>query len=196
MIVLSDTVKDIIESGYMSFFYLVNINHERFYTTAPYNIVMDNGNTFYSDGGLIGVEPPRISSVVDRASYKIQVADVDFSLKSYFEQGAVGDRITVRVGFFNTLGVTRDGIAPGDAFTQLANTIIMYRGAIDAQAYEIDMAQNTAVASIEGSSPMADLDLVKVFVTNRENMRRKNPWDSAFDKVFEGSGEITLQWGK
>lgn len=196
MIKLSTTVKDIINSGYMSFFYLVNINDERFYSSTPFNIVMDDGNTFYSDGGLIGVEPPRISSVVDRASYKIQIGDADFSLKSYFESGAVGDKLAVRIGFFNTLGVTRDGIAPGDAFTQIANTILVYKGAIDAQAYEIDMAQNTAIASIEGSSPMADLDLVKVFVTNRENMRRKHPTDTAFDKVFEGSGEINLKWGK
>lgn len=196
MIVLSNTIKALIQSNLLNFFYLVQIKDDMFYTSAPFDLVMQDGNTYYADGGLTGVEPPRSSAVVDRATYKIAFADPTQSLKNYFESGATGDDVTVRLGFFNTLGYTADGTVEGDYFKQLSNTIIVYKGVIDTQTFAIDFSQGSIIATIECSSPMADLDLIRSFFTNKDSLKTKNPTDTAFDDVFDGSSEISLRWGK
>ena len=196
MIKLSPIVKQLIESEFLSYFYLVTIDGNKHYCSAPFDVTMSNGITYLSDGGLVSVEPPRMSAVVDRATYKITFADADFALKPYFEAGATGDTVTVRLGFYNTLGVTTEGIAPGHYFNNMKDTVITYQGVVDSQAYEIDYQQETAYAVIECSSPMADLDLVKIFYTNKDSMKVKHPNDTSFDDVFAGSGAINLKWGK
>ena len=196
MITLSPTVQELVESDMLNYFYLVSIKDDMNYTTAPFDLGMQNGVTYSADGGLAGVEPPRVSAVVDRATYKIAFADPEQTLKSYFESGATGDDVSVRLGFFNTLGREVEGIPPGGYFKQLANTLLVYKGVIDTQAIDIDPAQGTILATIECSSPMADLDLVRAFFTNRDSMKTRNPNDGAFDEVFSGASEVQYNWGK
>lgn len=74
--------------------------------------------------------------------------------------------------------------------------MIAYSGVVDSQAIDIKLDEMTVVASIECSSPMADLDLVRSFHSNKESMKSRNPADTAFDQVFVGSGEISYKWGK
>lgn len=196
MIELSQTISNILEGYTLNFFYLVSIRETDHYTSASHDILMENGITYISDGGLFSVESPRMSSTVDRASYKIAFTDPTFAMKSYFESGATGDKITVRLGFYNTLGEIVDGVEPGDYFPQMANTIVAYQGVVDSHMYDINIAEGSSIATIEGSSPMADLDLVKSFFTNKESMKIRNPDDTAFRDVFSGSGAISLKWGK
>jgi hypothetical protein len=196
MIQLSTTVAQIAASQNIKYFFLVTLKGTDNYTTAPYDLTMDNGITYISDGGLQDVEPPRISSTVDRSNYKISFADVNFAFKSYFEEGATGDTIEVRVGFYNTLSDTTESIEVGKPFTQMSNTVVVYKGVIDSQSYAVDIENSEVVAIIEGSSPMADLDLVRARFTNKDSVQQFNPNDTAFDKVFEGSGQIKLKWGK
>lgn len=196
MILLSPTVTQIINSQLMTFFYLVTLKNDMFFTSAPFDITMQDGITYFADSGLIGVEPPKASSVVDRATYKIAFADPSQSFKSYFEAGATGDDVIVRLGFFNTLGYAVESTDPGDYFKQLSNTIIVYKGVVDTQTFNIDPSQSDITATIECSSPMADLDLVRSFFTNKDSMRARNPNDSAFDQVFDDASEVQYQWGK
>jgi hypothetical protein len=196
MVNLNPVVKDIIESQYIKYFILVTIRDQLRFTSLPFDITMSDGFVYTSDGGLSGIDPPNISSTVDRSSYKITFIDSNFLLKSYFESGATGDPVSVRLGFYNTLETTIDNVEPGQLFTNIDYTMLIYRGVIDGQSYSIDIQNNEITALIEGSSPMADLDLVKLFYTNKESMRAKNSNDSSFDKVHEGSGSIKLKWGK
>lgn len=196
MIALSNTVAQIAASQNIKYFFLVTLKGTDNYATTAYDITMDNGITYLSDGGLQDVEPPRISSTVDRSNYKVSFADVSFAFKSYFEEGATGDSIEVRIGFFNTLSTITDGIEVGSPFTQMANTVIVYKGVIDSQSYAVDLENSEVLAIIEGSSPMADLDLVRARFTNKDSLQQFNSVDTAFDKVFEGSGQIKLKWGK
>jgi len=196
MIALSNTVSQIVASRTIKYFFLVSLKGTDHYTTAPFDLTFDNGVTYISDGGLTDVEPPRISSTVDRATYKVSFADVNFALKSYFEEGATGDVIEVRVGFFNTLDVTTEGVEVSQPFKQISNTVIIYKGVIDSQSYTVDIENSEVFAVIEGSSPMADLDLTRSKFTNKDSGQQVNPNDTAYDKVFEGSGQIKLKWGK
>lgn len=199
MIQLSNTVKQILQSDDIKFFYLVRIlrsvNPLNF-TTTPHSILMSDGLTYNSDGGLVEIEPPKISAIVDRAPYRISFTDASYQFKSYFETGAIGDTMIVRLGFYNTLGSVINGIEPGQPFTNISDTLLVYQGAIDSADYNIDVELGEAIATIIGSSPMADLDLVRPFYTNKNSMAQRNLGDTAFDKVFDGSGQITLKWGK
>jgi hypothetical protein len=48
---------------------------------------------------------------------------------------------------------------------------------------------------LEGTSPMADLDLVKNFIASKNGMDQKSTSDTSFDQIYDGS-EITIRWGK
>jgi hypothetical protein len=196
MVKLSSTVETIVRLQRIKYFFLVTLGTDKFFTSLPYDITMGDSITYLSDSGLLGVDPPLITSTVDRSSYKVTFSDVNFLLKSYFEQGATGDNLSVRVGFFNTTEASIGEVAVGDPFTNLADTVLVYRGIIDSQKYQIDLSENEVYAVIEGSGPMADLDLVRPYFTNKDSALQRNGGDTSFDKVAEGSGQIKLKWGK
>lgn len=199
---LSSAVNTMLSLYNTKSFFLVELSGlSRYHTTLPFNITMSNGITYTSDGGLVGVDPPRLSSVVDREAYKISFADFSYDFRTAFNQGIVGDPLTVRIGFFNTsdsavAGFTGTLVQPGQVFTNINDTIIVYEGVIDNHSYDIDVPGSSSTCLIEGSSPMAHLDLVKSFFTSRDQMRQVNTSDSSLDEVYKGSGEISLRWGK
>jgi hypothetical protein len=195
MILLSDTIKSIIELDRIKYLFLVSIGSKH-YTSNPFDVTLSNGINYISDGGLTNIDPPTFSNTVDRSTYSVGFTDVSSELKSYFEEGATGDAFSVRIGFYNTLDVQTEGVEVGGIFTQISNTILIYKGVVDAQNYSLSFDNGGLTAKIEGSSPMADLDLVNPFYTNKDSMQQINPGDTAFDKVFDGSGQIKLKWGK
>jgi len=196
MIQLSQAINDIILLDRINFFFLVSIGNNRHYTSNSFDVTMSNNITYLSDGGLTAVDPPTFSNTVDRATYSVIFTDVTSEFKSYFEEGATGDSLIVRIGFYNTTDNEVNGIAVGDILNNISDSILAYKGVIDTQAYSVNFSNGEINAKIEGSSPMADLDLVRPFFTNKDSLRQRNPNDSAFDKVFDGSGEIKLKWGK
>jgi hypothetical protein len=203
MLKLSNTVNQIIASRNIQYFFLVTIESAspifgtRRYTSNPYDITMDDTFTYTSNNTLLSVDPPKLSNTVDRASYTLSFSDTEFLFKSYFEEGATGDAVTVRLGFINSLDVTLDGITPGNYFPQITNSVLVYKGVIDGQKYQLELdEESSAVVQIECSSPMADLNLVKPFFTSKESMRQKNSNDTSFDSNYQGSGQIKLKWGK
>ena len=178
-------------------FFLVELSGlSRYHTTLPFDITMSNGRTYTSDGGLIGVDPPRLSSVVDREAYKISFVDTNYEFRNYFNSGVVGAPLKVYLGFFNTSEETINSIEPDEIFNNINDTITVYEGVIDNHSYEIDFSNSSIICVIEGSSPMAHLDLVKTFSTSRDQMDQYNTSDTSLDFTYQGSGEIALKWGK
>jgi hypothetical protein len=183
------------------YFFLVGIGGTDYSTSLPYSIVMSDGITYNHDNGLVAVEPPRLSTTVDRESYKITFADPQFLMRSYFEAGAVGDSIVVRIGFLNpTTGLMTgsDGVsvAPGMPFRDLRDTIMSYGGVVDNHGYTLDFGEGNVRATIEGSSPMADLDLVKTFQTSKECINQFRSGDTSYDQIYQGAQGIVYKWGK
>jgi hypothetical protein len=199
MITFSNPIALQLGSGNIKYFFLVTINNMH-YTNAPFNITMSNGITYFSDGGLSGVEPPRLSSSVDRASYRVIFSDSQFQFRSLFEEGITGKPIEVRVGFFNALfeeilDSNNTPVDTGQIFYDIRDSFLSYRGVVDTYSYSIDPNESVTVV-IEGSSPMADLDLVRSFYTNKDTLNQYDSTDNSFDKVHEGSGVLKLRWGK
>jgi len=194
---LSSAVNTMLSLYNTETFFLVELEGlSRYHTTLPYDITMGNNITYTSDGGLIGVDPPRLSSVIDREAYKIRFSDLAFEFRDSFNAGIVGEKIKVYLGFFNSSEQTINSVPPSKIFTNMSDTILIYEGVIDSHAYDINISNSESICLIEGSSPMAHLDLVKVFHSTKQQMREYSTTDSALDFSYQGSGEISLKWGK
>lgn len=201
---LSNAVNTLIFEKNISYFFLVSLDITsaiQHYTSLPYDITMGDGNTYSSENSVYGVDPPRISDIVDREAYKISLSDPSFLLKYYFEDGIIGRDVSVRIGFINSTDSDIQGhddtlVYPGEVFKDMNDTILIYAGAVDNHGYTIDIRNSEVIATIEGSSPMADLDLVKTFYTSKNSISQRSSTDTCFDSVHEGSGSIQVRWGK
>jgi len=156
--------------------------------------------TFGASSGLIEYESPRQSSAVDREVYKITYIDPTFQFRAYFEAGLTGARVTTYLGLFNSTAspVMSGGVSipPGQPLTGAEDLIIAYSGWVDTQGYTIDPDSGTVIAVLEGSSPMASLDMSKPFRTTKEDMRTVNLNDTSFDEIYTGVSRVSYAWGK
>jgi hypothetical protein len=191
---ISTAVKTLLELNAIIPFYLVSVGTTLKHTSLTQDLSV-NGVTYLGDNKLVAIQPPRLSSVVDREAYSIIYADPDFELRPLFEAGFSGSLITVSIGFFNISGGTLGGVAPGEPMTNPDDIIISYQGTVDSQTYSVNF-DGAVTAGIEGSSPMGALEMTKGFYTSKNNMRERNPNDTSFDEIYEGSKGIALRWGK
>jgi hypothetical protein len=196
MIVINPVISQILSSKNVKYFYLVTLEGLGAFTSLPYNVTMSDNITYTSDGGLLYIDPPSLSSVVDRSMYKVSFVDPDFTLKNFLDQGAVGKNVSVRIAFFNTLDSTVDSVEVGQPFLNLQYTILLYRGIIDTYSYDINLEENTSRVELEISSPMADLDLIKPYHTNKDFSSQLNPNDTAYNEIYDGAQSVKLKWGK
>lgn len=194
----SQSILSLLSSDNISVFYCVHLtlgSTQLYHVNLPYDVTIPGLGTFLADNNLLSIEAPKLSTVVDRETYKITYLDVDFDFKPIFAAGAVGSPVSVYIGFFNTSESTLGGAAPGRPMLQREDIILAYRGIVDTHGYVIDQDEQPT-CGIECSSPMASLDLKKVFNTSRNSMRSIAPSDSSFDQVYEGSAQSNLLWGK
>jgi hypothetical protein len=194
--IYSDSELQLVDKENIEYFFLVKLSNKILAATAPYDVQMSDGNIYKSENSITLIDPPRLSTSVDRATYKMVFSDNNFEMRSFFEDGAVGSLIEVRMAFYNPFNKIINNIEPTFPFTNIEDTILIYKGVVDSASYSIDVEGGQILAYIEGGSPMSDLDLVNTLFTNKDSLRGKYPNDSSFDKSFEGSGEISLKWGK
>lgn len=192
----SPNVLAVINTDDLSIFTLVEIllNVPIRHTTLPYDVTIDGIGTFDSDNGLVSIEPPRVTSVVDRAPYKVTYTDPDMFYREEFEKGMVGTTVKVWVGFINTSDGLLGSTPPGKPMLNQEDLVLAYAGVVDTHGYNINGESCTLV--LECSSPMADLGLVKPFYTSKDSVRQRGYLDTAFDQVYSGAKGIDLLWGK
>lgn len=194
----SSAIRQIIDSGSISIFYLVEILGKTFtirHTNLPYDVSVAAIGDFSSSNTLKGVEAPRQSSVVDREAYKITYSDNSYDMAGVFAAGITGAKVSVYIGFMNTTENTIGAAPPGFPILDKNDMIVGYKGFVDAPSHTVN-PDGEVTAVIECSSPMADLGLVKPFVTSPEQVHRVDPTDTCMDEVFTGSSKVELEWGK
>lgn len=187
MITFSSTISSILQGVSIESFYCVKIGS---YKTTSFNTNITLGaDTYQSDGRLLLVDPPRISATVDREIFKVTLADSDFYLANLFQGGIVGSVLDVKLLF----------IDPATSLPILTtnDVLTIYKGIVDNISIGIQTG-NTGEANItiSGASPMNDLDLTRTFYSSKEYIRGRYPFDSCFDQIYEGSGPVSLKWGK
>jgi len=182
----SSKVQSILDSGDIRFFYLIDLYFTNTYRLTSYSHdITYEGNTYTSDGGLFEIDAPKLSSIVDREAYRVIIADFNDQLLAEIRSNIVGKDITVRVGFIDP-----------DTDTPLLNSsdiVYAYKGFVDQP--EIVNDWDTKLASLQGTSPMADLDMINSYVTSRDSIKQRNALDTSFDEIYDSS-ELDLKWGK
>ena len=171
-----------------------NLSSQYFrYTTLPWDFSY-GGETFLTVNGLMGLDPPRISKVLDKETYNISISDPNFTLRPFFEGGGgrlVGTNMSILAGFVNMTETTIYGTPPGEDFGEYFK---LYEGYVDTADYSV--SSEDVVLSITGSSPMGPLDLTRSLITSKNWIQRQYNGETGYDQVFEGSKEINLNWGK
>jgi len=186
MRILSPTVESILDSGNIKFFYLIDLYFTNTYRFTSYTSdIYFKNNNYVSDGGLFEIDSPKVSSAIDREAYRVVIADLSNQMLAEMRANIVGKDILVRAGFINP--------STNQPLLSQADVITVYKGFVDKP--EIINDWDTKIASIEGTSPMADLDMINSFITSRDSMHQRNSNDSSFDEIYDSS-ELNLKWGK
>lgn len=185
MIEFSQRLQSLLSQPAISPFYCVAIGDYKT-TTFHSPITLSNGEAYQADGKVFSLDPPSIGSIVDRAQYKIGLADPNQEFASKWAEKPVGGLVTVRACL-----VDLETRLPE---TDVANTFIVYRGRVDGITFS---AQGTdAILTVSCASPVMALQMSKSILTTSDSARKYNPSDAAFDQVYEGAGVIQVKWGK
>jgi hypothetical protein len=182
----SSTVQSLINQDTVDFFFLIDLEFSTTYrlSSLPYNVTF-NGNTYEANGAILEVDSPRFSSVVDRESYRVVVVeDENNTFKTEIENNVVGKNITARVGFLDS---------NGDPVLNVDDTLLVYKGYVDSPAISNNF--DNKIVTFEGTSPMADLDMVISFIGSKNGIKQKDSNDESFSNVY-GESIIKLKWGK
>ena len=167
----SSTVESILSSGNIDFFFLIKLSfNSNYYITSYSDDIVYDGNTYSANGGLFEVDSPKFSSVVDREAYRIVVLDNLNAMKTEIESNVVGKPIEVKLGFVDS---------SGSPITNTADVLSIYKGYVDNPVISNDWERK--VVTFEGTSALADLDMINSFVTSRDGMDQKSSTDTSFD---------------
>jgi len=163
------------------------------YTSLPYDFTYES-NLYLCDSNIVNLDPPRISDTIDKESYTLTFSDPEYNLRPFFEGGSgrlLGTEMSILGGFVNSTDTLLHGTSPGAIFDDY---FTIYKGKIDSANYTT--TEETVLLIVEGASPMGPLDLTRTIITSHEYIRRKYPSENCYIKLFEGSAQATIEWGK
>ncbi|MDB4378635.1 DUF2163 domain-containing protein [bacterium] len=181
----SNVVKTVLASDSIEFFFLIKLEFTQTYYLTSYSSDIDfDGNTYSANGGLYEYDSPKMSSVVDRESYRVVIADLSNIMLNEYLSNVVGKPMTVYAGFIDSNGYP---------ITNPSDVIMVYKGFVDKPTIQNDFEKKLAI--LEGTSPMSDLDAVNTFYVSRDGMDQKNLSDTSFDDMYQDI-EIKYKWGK
>lgn len=158
-------------------------------TTHYMDVTLPNGVTYISDGLILSMDSPSLSSSVDRTQYKVVLADPNLGDMSAYQSGLVGCELETRLCFVDQ--------ETGQPYLATEDSFIVYKGMVDGVSYEIDTKELGEVrVTITGSSPIANLDQKRSIYLSRDSIRKRNSADSCCDQIYQGSGALVLKWGR
>jgi len=159
-------------------------------STFQRDITLSDGRTFIGNSPIIELQPPKISSVVDREQYVITFADVSYEYGVLSENNLVGMPAQVGIVF-----VDYDTKEPN---LNANEVLIVYKGQIDAASYLIETSEiGSTIYKLACASPVANLEAVKSFHTSKSFLKDKiRSDDVSFDQVAQGTGSLRLKWGR
>jgi len=193
MIQLSTKLAEVLAMDVIETFLMVQVKSKSGdikYNTTTYfsNITLSDGREYLGDGSLVSVDPPQISSSVDREQYKVTLADPDFDAGSTLDT-LLGHKAEVRAGFVDSV--------TGYPLLNLEDTLIIYAGDIDQAAISANVGEHGEVLlQLTCASPMGDLDLKKQIYLSKDEVRKRDINDTCCDQIYVGSGKFLLKWGK
>ena len=179
----SPFVLDRLSQDTVETFSLLAIRNDLFLSTLSYDVTYD-GQEFISDIGILDFSPPVQSSNVDRETFRFTISDPLGAVRTTFQGSPSGQPIKTYLAFFNPDGTPN---------LELDNVIVAYEGTVDKVFYSNDFDE--AIVTLEASSPMSALNLVRTLITSRDGMDQLSLTDTSFDNVIE-TNETSILWGK
>lgn len=187
MIALSPTMQGRLREPTISTFIMLETEGGLRKTSYPRDLTFA-GKTFVSDGTVVRVDLPKMTSVVDKQKFTITMLDNDFEFAATAEMGLVGQLVSVWIS------CNDENEQP---ILSIPDVILIYRGRIDAPAHQIDTnTAGSAMFTLDCASPMADLDRVRTFYASQDYFDKNYPGDTSFEQIFATSGPVSLRWGK
>jgi hypothetical protein len=181
----SSAVQTVINSDSLKYIFLIKLSFSSdYFFTSYHRDITFNSDTYLADGGLYEYDPPKFSSVVDRESYKVIIADLTNAMAAEFRANVIGKPIDVKVALLDSSGYP---------LLNTSDVLSIYSGFVDKPSLDNSFEEKLAI--IEGTSPMSDLDMVRSFMTSKSGMDQKSATDTSFDEVYENK-EVSLKWGK
>jgi hypothetical protein len=187
MIKMSSTLAALLSGADLDYFYLVRVGNYR--TTTHVTDVSVDSVTYVSDGSVVAVDPPQLSSTVDRQLFKIQLLDLGIGLGSMADFGMLGKPVTVYMGVIDP--------TTGDPHEDISDYLLVYSGNVDGSGYTFDTrVKGSRVFTLSCTTPMGDLDLKRPIYTSQDYLDKNHAGDISYQQVYEGSGPIEVKWGK
>jgi len=159
--------------------------------TTDFTDITFNGELYSSQGTLVSLDTPTITSGVEKGAYNLQFIDNEYWFRNKFVHGVIGTRAEIRSVFIDVAGY----YSKDQPLLNPDDTMLIHKGTISSYSYSV-AKDSVPMASIELASPMGSLSLVRPVLASQGWMRQKYPDDNSFDNVFEGSQKITLNWGR
>jgi hypothetical protein len=196
---ISPNVEFLLSQPVIKSFYLISIvgtNINIKYTTNFYDLDIPGLGLFTSNNSLSKFDPPLIEKATDRETYKFTFTDSNFDLRSTAEENIIGSRASLYMGLINTTENILGGANPEAPLLNLEDITLGFDGVIDGKQYTIDIIEQTAIFTIECSTPMASLEAKLPYITSKDAIQNLDPTDTCYDQIYEGSVAVGLLWGK
>jgi len=194
MLTFSTNIKNILAANSGQIFYNLWIKNGdgslfRASTTHHSTMTMSNNIVYVADDFIVSVDPPQLSTTVDREQYKIILADNTFDSAAQADNVYVGKLVEARLGFIDP--------ATGLPLLNIVDSLVVYKGRIDGASSKITTDEiGESLFNISCASPMLSLDMRKGLYLSRDVIRGNDPNDGCCDQIYEGSGTLILKWGR
>lgn len=187
MITVSNGINAALISDTLRYAWLLQLGDDLFFTNHSIDIDF-NGETYRSQGDLLGVRSVVRERRIKLQSYTVTFSNVDagmaYAMRHNYTDGSpldrVGDACEVRLVFLDADGAVIDGQA-----------ISLYKGAFDSWTEQDGGSRATIAVKI--TSPWAKPNLTAGRATSDHNQNDNYPGDKFFEFAHEEKN--TIGWG-
>jgi len=172
---------------HFEFFLIVAVHADSasyFFSSFPTTRTVD-GYLIQGGEGLMAVDTPRVSSHLDKETFRVVLSSDNGIPLIDHKTGLGGKKFEVWMGSYDTSG--------SPVLNSFDDLLLAYRGTVDQDSISNDFETRQIV--LTGSSPMANLDQRGGYPVSRDGMDQINVNDTSFDFLYKGSSK-TLDWGK
>ncbi len=180
------TLEQIVAGHVIEYYDCVAVNidatHNYYYTQAPYNLTLTDGNTYKAAGGLLS-----ISEYVDNSNFSIEKLAIGLAGIVDME----GDDSVLET--IQTLEYIDKPVIIYRAFMEngaVAHTVVLFKGYINNISATFDSQGDTTQASIDISSHWTDFDRVSTRYTNSKSQHEFFPNDDGFEYAVDVQKEV------
>lgn len=196
---ISPHIESIFSTNHYQTFYLVTISGNSIdlkYTTYFEDLTVPNLGIFLAQNNLAEFKPPVLENAANREFYKLTFVDADFQLRAVAESNIIGARVRVYMVAINPFSYSVGGADPGQPLLATEDLTLGFEGTLDTKEYAINPMEQIAIFTIECSTPMTSLGLIKSLLTSKDSVSQFDPSDTCYDASYEGSPSTNLLWGK